>query len=454
MTDKHAYHDYRVRWQNYRAFRDTGWLTIKPLTILLGANNAGKSSVISPLLVMNQTVASRDKVTPLISRGSLIDAGNFRDVLHQHDLSKALTLSFDFHTHAADKDTLPIGNYPPGGMSVSFDADPQNLSAGLLAKYEIFDVFRRPYMSLIRKANGFRLRGIALKNMERYEQRAVRQHEPTNFLFSPSAALYEVRRLDKTPEQEPFSAAFSEYLSILGYTFQETLEILRKLSYIGALRERPQRHYDFSGEMPLTVGPRGQNTANLLRRRFDHLRDDLNGWVKRFELGDELCLSQMGSDVFSIVVRKGGMETNLADLGFGASQVLPLIVQSLVAPVGALTIAEQPEVHLNPRLQSSLAELFVSMAAKNHRVIVETHSEHLFLSVRKLIASGAIKHDRVAVYFVEKSGSESTIREIPINPNGGISGSEWPKGFFDDALKESMALAKVQAAKNAQRHRN
>lgn len=90
MADKHHYHDYRIRWQNYRAFKDTGWLTIKPLTILLGSNNAGKTSIISPLLVMNQTVASRDKITPLISRGSLIDAGNFQDLLHNHDASAEL----------------------------------------------------------------------------------------------------------------------------------------------------------------------------------------------------------------------------------------------------------------------------------------------------------------------------------------------------------------------------
>jgi predicted ATPase len=454
LADRHVYHDYRVRWQNYRAFKDTGWLTIKPLTILLGSNNAGKTSIVSPLLVMNQTVASRDKITPLISRGSLIDAGNFQDLLHNHDASAELKFSFDFHTHDSDNETRPVGHYTPGGIRATFVADGTSGIASL-SKYEIVDLFRRSYISLTKGSSGFTLRGIKKSDMELLERQALRKHEPTNFLFSPSGALYEAQVLSRKrngadAESEAFSAAFSEYIGTIGYTFQEVVEILRKLSYIGPLRDRPRRHYDFSGEMPLTVGPRGQNTANLLKRRYEELKEGLNQWVQRFDLGDSLEVIDRGADVFSIVLRRNGADTNLADLGFGASQVLPLIVQSLVAPTGALTIAEQPEVHLNPRLQSVLAELFVDMAASNHRVVVETHSEHLFLAVRRLIASGHISHERVAVYFVERDEQKSTIREISLNENGGIAGKQWPRGFFDDALKESMALAKAQATRNAE----
>lgn len=452
---RREYHDYRVRWENYRAFRDTGWLTIKPLTILLGANNAGKSSILSPLLLMNQTIASRDKITPIVTRGSLFDGGNFQDILHCHDDSRKLSLSFDFHTHAADGETAELGDYPPGGVRAVFETAGESAAQSKLASYEVFDVFRRSYMSLVASKSGFSLRGMDKVGMTAHERAAVRRQTPANFLFSPSQALYELRRpkhgRDSQSDDDQFSAPFSQYIGVLGYAYQEVVEILRRLSYIGPLRDRPRRYYEVLGEIPLTVGPRGQNTANLLSRRFDELSENLNRWIVRFGLGQSADLKRLSSDVFSIVLRNEGYETNIADAGFGASQVLPLIVQSLVSPERALTIAEQPEIHLNPRLQRVLGELFVEMATSDHRVIVETHSEHLLLSVRKLVAEGRIESDRVAIYFVERAGTESSIREIALEPNGGIPKGEWPKGFFDDALVESISLARAQATRSAER---
>ena len=108
------------------------------------------------------------------------------------------------------------------------------------------------------------------------------------------------------------------------------------------------------------------------------------------------------------------------------------------------SVAEQPEIHLNPRLQCVLADLFVEMANSEHRIIVETHSEHLLLRLRRLVASGEIPHEKVAIYFVEKSAGISTIRPIPLEENGHIPSDVWPKGFFEETLRESLALATEQ----------
>ncbi|MBW8723232.1 MAG: DUF3696 domain-containing protein, partial [Polaromonas sp.] len=114
----------------------------------------------------------------------------------------------------------------------------------------------------------------------------------------------------------------------------------------------------------------------------------------------------------------------------------------------SITIAEQPEIHLNPRLQCILADLFVQMATSGHRIVVETHSEHLIVSLRKLIAEQKISPDQVGLYFVERTATASTIREIPISKNGNIEREAWPKGFFDEALREALALATAQAKQN------
>jgi len=124
-------------------------------------------------------------------------------------------------------------------------------------------------------------------------------------------------------------------------------------------------------------------------------------------------------------------------------------VQALTADPNSLTIAEQPEIHLNPRLQYLLADLFVEMANTEHRVIVETHSEHLLLRLRRLIAEKVIQSDKIAIYFVERIDGKSTVRQIPLEANGNIPSDQWPQGFFEDTLKESLALASAQSQNRA-----
>jgi predicted ATPase len=169
-------------------------------------------------------------------------------------------------------------------------------------------------------------------------------------------------------------------------------------------------------------------------------------WVKKFGFGDWLQLKKLYGHTYSIRFRQNNkkMYTSIANAGFGASQLLPLIVQALVSPPGSLTIAEQPEIHLNPRLQCELGDLFVFMAKQEQRVIVETHSEHLLLRLRRLIAQKEISHDEIAIYFIEKTKDTSTIKEISIEKDGHIDPIKWPKGFFEESLKESLALATQQ----------
>jgi predicted ATPase len=198
--------------------------------------------------------------------------------------------------------------------------------------------------------------------------------------------------------------------------------------------------------MPASVGLRGEHTANLVLRNYQKIRTQLNHWIKRFEFGDRIKLKKISAGYFSLWFEGGRARTgiNIADAGFGASQILPLIVQAATAREASLTICEQPEIHLNPRLQYVLADLFAEMANNRRRVIVETHSEHLLLRLRHLIAQGRIDSERVALYFVEMSNGIASIREIPVEGNGHIPSEEWPKGFFEDSLRESFALATAQ----------
>lgn len=451
MTTKALHSHYQIRWKNYRRFEDTGWLTIKPLTILLGANNGGKTSVLSPLLLLAQTNESNDSEVPLLPYGPLIDLGTYRDFIHRHEVDRDLFFGLRFHTHKAKPKLKPVGTYPPGGIELTFSAGakPEDV---VLKQVSVTDIYDRPYFSRTASKNGFTLEGeIPFAEMRQEEQQAIKKAGPENFLFNPSDIFFELERSTGEDESKPtpFSKHFSHYLRAIGFTYSVSRSVFGQLSYIGPLRAKLNRFYRVSPELPETVGAQGEHAAVLFRRRAKELKPTVDRWVQRFEFGQELRYKQLTDDLFQLQFKNGEEETNVADAGFGASQVLPLVIQAAAAPHDSLTFAEQPEIHLNPRLQCVLADLFADMATSGHRVLVETHSEHLITRLRRLVAEKKISADDVALYFVERAQGVSSIREIQIHDNGAIERAEWPAGFFEEGLKEALGLAAAQAQASA-----
>ncbi|WP_081499584.1 AAA family ATPase [Polaromonas sp. CF318] len=133
--------NYEIRWKNFRRFEDTGWVELKPLTILLGSNNAGKSSIISPLLLLSQTLESKDSEVPLLPFGPLIDLGTYKDFVHTHDVNRELFFGMRFHSHSTSSKIKKVGTYPPGGIELTFSAGstPERMS---LKRFEVTDIFK------------------------------------------------------------------------------------------------------------------------------------------------------------------------------------------------------------------------------------------------------------------------------------------------------------------------
>src|SRR6185295_18866007 len=125
------------------------------------------------------------------------------------------------------------------------------------------------------------------------------------------------------------------------------------------------------------------------------------------------------------------------------SQVLPILVLSLLAEPGSSLVFEQPELHLHPRVQTRLADFFVSMIVLNKQCIVETHSEYLInrLRYQTAISQGDDLASRIIMYFVEKEAGHSTYRKIRINQFGVIQG--WPAGFFDENEETAASILKA-----------
>jgi predicted ATPase len=218
------------------------------------------------------------------------------------------------------------------------------------------------------------------------------------------------------------------------------------VAYLGPLRSLPQSTYRLAAEQPSDVGREGQHTPEILfRGRETELREFADGWLRRLGYG-QLDFEELGEEYFRVfIVNDLGLKVNIAHSGVGLSQLLPLMVQGFAIPDECLMIAQQPEIHLNPAQQCLLTDFFIELAQNHRRVLVETHSEHVLLRLRRRIAEGDIPASEVGVYYFDSNRSGITVERIDMDERGGIHREDWPTGFFEEQLTDSFALALAQS---------
>lgn len=220
--------------------------------------------------------------------------------------------------------------------------------------------------------------------------------------------------------------------------------LFEEITYIGPLREYPERIYTFSGNTGTQVGKSGKMVPDILFKNPELLQQ-VNDQLGRFDLGYEFKVakftnSETGeiSDIFALqlVDEYTGVNVSLQDVGFGISQVLPIIVQSMLSRNTTL-LFEQPEIHIHPRLQAELGSLLAKCIKPdiNNQFIIETHSEHLMLRLQKLIRKGELKPEDISVIYVDRGAEGSKCLSLRLDEEGDFI-DEWPDGFFEEDFNE------------------
>ncbi len=413
--------------QNFKAWRGAVTLDLKPLTLVLGVNSAGKTSLLQPLLLLKQTVESPDRLEVLSfggGQGDGLNLGTLQDIVSGHDLSTPLAFRLSFGPVAVgagdDARTLDSVDY-----EVDYVATPDGSA----------HVGRMTYYTDLGAYGATRLPDA------NYQLSAP--HEPP---------LASGRRAGRTFEPERSVAFSADAVAALGIDGPSAQDIalaltreLQQMSYLGPLRMKPQRHYVWTGQAPSQVGPSGEAAvpallANLLRGDRDgsnkgKLMDDVSKWAVRLGIADKIELEKVGPTMYQVTVTIQGQKANLLDVGFGVSQVLPVFTLALFAPEGSMVILEQPELHLHPLAQSALADLLVEVAkARKLQFLVETHSEHLFRRLQTLIAEETLTPDECSMLFVNRRDGASVIEPLRVNPYGRVE--NWPDKFFGDTAGE------------------
>ncbi len=431
-------------------------MNVKPITVFIGANSSGKTSLFLPLLLLKQTWASKDRGIALKTTGPIVDLGNFRELVFRHGVGRPVSFSFKFVKTArgsSKKPNLRGEKDEPTFISFTF-------CQGRVAheiKLRKFEVRNAGGEVLLRRTLGSTGR-YSLRTVFRLSaglKKIVAATKPRHFLFPPFEQLVEHAmkarkkkvRIRLSIGEKKSHRKDDDYIVMMFIVEQRITSIIQSLSYLGPLRDYPQRFYEGSEEVPDSVGSRGEKTPEVLLLRKDaRFRGQLKGWLRKFGLASKIQCEPLGRGVFAVRVtgKQHGSDFDYADTGFGLSQLLPLLVQGLHADKGSVLCVEQPEIHLNPKLQSILANFFATVAKDGRFLVVETHSEHFLLRLRSLIAQKVLSPDDVGLYFVEKFGDKSKPREIPIGSGGHIESDEWPRGFFEDSVGESLRLASLQ----------
>jgi hypothetical protein len=495
----------RLIIENFKSFRGRHELELAPITLIFGPNSAGKSTLIQSILLLKQTLApfelGTDVLEPrLVARGDLVDLGSFQTLIHGHDTESDLRLGLEF-TRVRVPALTPVGPRFESDRRVEFvfgwnpdtrAAQHLGISIGFgdqLMSFRVIPQTDRPDRTQSPLAREwFELRdeasALAFQEWVSLLRRSPADDDPDLFgdddIPVEDPALSLIRDLQASGSALLFRGAgfFPRSLVIpreiresLGRNYApsvmfsadrllrasatELTTMLSLLAYLGPLRSPLSRLHELSGQQYASVGPTGENAAVFISQRPRILRE-VNAWFKRLGIPYSLSVAAVTSgqarvatgDVVAMTLRdkRSRLRVSAHDVGFGISQLLPIVIQVLTGNQ-QVTCIEQPEIHLHPALQAELGDLFVSATrqtrSRQNQVIVETHSEHLMLRVQRLVREGSTTPDDVAVIYVDAdSDGRARPKRLRLDNEGNFI-DEWPGGFFDERLAEMFPSAPI-----------
>ncbi len=429
-----------VSVKGFKSHFDEHKLEIRPLTILSGANSSGKSSIMQPLLLMKQTLEVTYDPGPL-----LMDGPNVRFTSADQLISSSQRANF--HRGFAIKIEVPKDIV----HTTSFSA----IEEGEIAIDHVTTTFvidDGPSRSLRLTPHD--------DSTQLAKQLAQFLPEEVKELYSPPRDF----RLAVRRERCSLTICFESIEDGRQFPARPTpsvfaLSSVIRMIHVPGLRGNPARSYERTATGPTYPGTFEKYVATVVadwESKGDIRLAQLESMLTKLGLTRRISAKRTTSTQIELQVGRLSTEdksdqdlVNIADVGFGVSQVLPVLVATLVAENEQLVYIEQPELHLHPRAQYRLAEVLASAADRGVRLIIETHSALLLLQVRTLIASGRLDPVNVRLHWFARdteSGATS-ISSVVLDENGAFG--DWPEDFGAVELRAESGYLDAVERRNA-----
>lgn len=441
-----------ISLHNFKSWRAIEHMRFGSITGLFGTNSSGKSSILQFLLMLKQTAESPDRklVLDLGNDASSVSLGTFGDIVTDHGIEHQLSFSIDWSLpeplEVKDPDKPKAKLFQARNMGFSATIASASRAGKLTVPLMQYSLGHACF-SLTKKNNSAEYT-LGTSGTDFRFKRALGRKWP----LPPPVKFYGFADEIRTYHQ---NAAF------LGFLELEFERMLRSIYYLGPLRDFPKREYVWGGGDPADMGRRGENAIAAIlsstkrgekisrgkgRPRLS-LEEYVAYWLKELGLIHDFRVAEIakGTNLYRVHVTRTEQspEVLITDVGFGVSQVLPVLVLCYYAPVGSTILFEQPEIHLHPKVQSGLADVFIdAMNVRDIQLVIESHSEHFLRRLQRRIAEGQLIEDSdAALYFCDTDEGGSSLTELDLDMYGNIR--NWPSDFFGDEVEDMEAMSRA-----------
>lgn len=493
---------------NLKSIRDSGAITLSPLTVFVGRNSSGKSSIIRSIPLFKQSTESKTLGTVLWS-GKYVDYGSFGESLNFSAQAGPdageIAFTFKFQLETSNSRGSILANGTEVKLTVKVSGDEYTKSSYSIFEYEIFgNIFSVRYGSDLKMTaviiNGNDFTRPAIEHMRSFKTYSILPLIYTEYRNAPSsdqitsglikelkkhvhhriadAKIWNVARVLRFHDDEHLIKKIFSNKNLVGEVAAKKMgawavsnpdfkkirdqiifcnmdKIVDQISdyvqayflssrYITPLRAAADRYYRIQNTSIEELDPNGSNLAMFLHAKRKNEIEEINTWLRN-EIGFSIEIVSSHGHASIFIIDEDGEKSNIADTGFGFSQVLPILIQIwhlsknrarryFNAKVPTTIIIEQPELHLHPRMQSRVGDAFckaLKLAKANGidlRIIIETHSKEIIQSIGRCIEEEVIEAKGVAIYIVEKN-SKLNIAKSSFDDGGYLQ--HWPYGFFD-----------------------
>jgi len=493
-----------LRVGNFKGFSGSHTIELGKINLFYGANSAGKSALLESLLLMRQSIRSRSinqdqGMEPFLFNGKEVDLGSFQATINGHNVSKKLHLGGSYehslllsdgekHSDVHHFDVEVVWDHETKSQGLEsciyrVDSAPDNTISFKRVKSGVGEAAVRPeakhgfsnVAKMVRDSSARRL-PIVGETDHSVSEKVMLNASYENWSFLPGIEAPEEHprvikeRIERetigdesnSVEQMESEIAVREKIiqelveemmtttwrEMLINRFQVTSSSLSRIRYLGPLRKSPTRIERLVEKSKTYVGREGEGVASILHRDPSTV-GTVNKYMREMSIPYELHVRKLDPDgagtlgeiiALQLVDLRSNVILSLEDVGFGISQVLPLLVQLAISKKD-LVLIEQPELHLHPAIQAHFGDLLIegSKESKANQFIIETHSEHLLLRLQRRIREGTLTSADLRIYYIDANSELGSYAQlIELDENGEFV-TPWPNGFFPERLDEMLA---------------